>query len=171
MRDNPDLTLIVGGARSGKSAYAERLIRTSDPPWLYVATGQACDDEMKRRIAEHQARRDDQWQTVEAPLELAGIIESLPPGRPALIDCLTLWLTNHMMSGCDPEEAGPVLTTALASRSGPTIAVTNEVGQGIVPIDAMPRKFRDAAGELNQAVASVAGKVVLMVAGIPMRVK
>ncbi len=171
MPDNPDLTLIVGGARSGKSAHGERLIEALEPPWAYIATAQPFDDEMKQRIAAHSQRRDDRWQTIEAPLELASVITALPGGQPVLIDCLTLWLTNHLMAKNDLDQACHELTNALSARDGPIIVVTNEVGQGIVPMDSMSREFRDAAGRLNQTIAAISGSVVMMVAGIAMKVK
>ncbi len=159
----------MGGARSGKSAYAERLIATLPPPWVYCATAQALDEEMRERIAHHQARRAKGWTTVETPLGLAEVIAS--GTRPILVDCLTLWLTNIMLAGRDAEaETAKLLAAAQGSRA-PVVFVSNEVGLGIVPENALAREFRDRAGRLNQAVAAIANRVVFMAAGLPMVLK
>ncbi|MER8422254.1 bifunctional adenosylcobinamide kinase/adenosylcobinamide-phosphate guanylyltransferase [Mesorhizobium sp. M1403] len=165
------LTLIIGGARSGKSAHAERLVSACPAPWSYIATAQAYDEEMRERIALHRSRRRAGWTTIEAPLDLAGAIEALPDGQPVLIDCLTLWLTNHMLAEHDVEAECRRLADVLSRPRGPWFVVSNEVGQGIVPENALARRFRDAAGRLNQDVAAVADTVLLMVAGLPLRVK
>ncbi|MER8470728.1 bifunctional adenosylcobinamide kinase/adenosylcobinamide-phosphate guanylyltransferase [Mesorhizobium sp. M1328] len=165
------LTLIIGGARGGKSAHAERLVSACPAPWSYLATAQAYDEEMRERIALHRSRRGAGWTTIDAPLDLAGAIEALPDGQPVLIDCLTLWLTNHMLAEHDVEAECRRLADVLSRPRGPWFVVSNEVGQGIVPDNALARRFRDAAGRLNQDVASVADIVLLMVAGLPLRVK
>ncbi|UVC19035.1 bifunctional adenosylcobinamide kinase/adenosylcobinamide-phosphate guanylyltransferase [Mesorhizobium onobrychidis] len=165
------MTLVIGGARSGKSAYAERLVTACPAPWAYIATAQAYDDEMRERIALHRSRRDEGWTTIDAPLDLVGAIEALPDGRPVLIDCLTLWLTNHMLAEHDIEAECRWLADVLSRPRGPWFVVSNEVGQGIVPDNALARRFRDAAGRLHQQVAAVAGTVLLMVAGLPLKVK
>ncbi|TIT02914.1 bifunctional adenosylcobinamide kinase/adenosylcobinamide-phosphate guanylyltransferase [Mesorhizobium sp.] len=165
------LTLVIGGARSGKSAHAERLVTACPAPWTYIATAQAYDDEMRERIALHRSRRGDGWTTIDAPLDLVGAIEALPDGRPVLIDCLTLWLTNHMLAEHDFDAEGQRLADVLSRPRGPWFVVSNEVGQGIVPDNALARRFRDAAGRLNQQVAAIADTVLLMVAGLPLRVK
>ncbi|MER9415317.1 bifunctional adenosylcobinamide kinase/adenosylcobinamide-phosphate guanylyltransferase [Mesorhizobium sp. M0306] len=165
------LTLIIGGARPGKSAHAERLVSACPAPWSYLATAQAYDEEMRERIALHRSRRGAGWTTIDAPLDLAGAIEALPDGQPVLIDCLTLWLTNHMLAEHDVEAECRRLADVLSRPRGPWFVVSNEVGQGIVPDNALARRFRDAAGRLNQDVASVADIVLLMVAGLPLRVK
>lgn len=165
------LTLVLGGARSGKSRYAEALIAASPPPWIYVATGEAGDAEMASRIAEHRARRGAGWQTVEAPHDLAGALAAAPPATPVLVDCLTLWLTNLMLAEVDIEAEIARLERALAQRAGPVLLVANEVGLGIVPDNVLARRFRDAAGRLNQRLAAQADRVVLLVAGIAMKVK
>jgi adenosyl cobinamide kinase/adenosyl cobinamide phosphate guanylyltransferase len=161
---------VLGGARSGKSRHAEQLVTRHAAPWLYVATAQAFDDEMRVRIAEHQMRREAGWQTIEAPLDVAGAILA-DAGRPVLIDCLTLWLTNLMLGGHDIAAASAGLEAALDCRTGPTVLVSNEVGLGIVPETPLGRSFRDAAGRLNQRVAARADRVLFMVAGLPMTVK
>jgi adenosylcobinamide kinase/adenosylcobinamide-phosphate guanylyltransferase len=165
------LTLVLGGARSGKSRHAEALVRALPPPWLYMATGEARDEEMAARIAEHRARRGADWQTLEVPRALAGALACAPAGAAVLIDCLTLWLTNVMLAGADVDCEIARLEGALAARSGPTVLVANEVGLGIVPENALARRFRDAAGRLNQRLAAQADHVVLLVAGIPVKVK
>jgi len=162
------LTLVLGGARSGKSAHAEALITALPPPWVYVATAQAFDGEMRDRIAAHRARRAAGWETVESPLDLVG---PLATDRPVLVDCLTLWLTNLMLGGHDIAAATTALEAALESRAAPTVLVANEVGLGIVPDNALARAFRDAAGRLNQTIAARADTVLFLVAGLPMRVK
>ncbi|MFJ5367920.1 bifunctional adenosylcobinamide kinase/adenosylcobinamide-phosphate guanylyltransferase [Bosea sp. CER48] len=169
--DIPHLTLVLGGARSGKSRHAEALIEALPAPWTYIATAQAYDDEMRVRIAEHRARRPSGWQTVDAPLELAEAIEAQPAGRPILVDCLTLWLTNLILAERDTVAGREALIAACDRASAPLVLVGNEVGLGIVPENALARRFRDEAGRLHQALAARAAHVVFMVAGLPMRVK
>lgn len=171
MRDATGLTLVIGGARSGKSAHAEALIAALPPPWTYVATAQAFDDEMRERIALHRIRRDERWRTVDAPFDLASTLAEMAEGAPVLIDCLTLWLTNHMLAEHDLENESARLVGVLSRPRGPWFVVSNEVGLGIVPDNALARRFRDEAGRLNQRVAQIAGRVVFMVAGLPMQVK
>ena len=162
------LTLLLGGARSGKSRHGEALIAALPPPWVYVATAQPFDDEMRSRIAEHRARRGGFWQTVEAPFDLAA---ALATPHPALVDCLTLWLTNLMLAEHDIAAATAALDLALDERAAATVLVSNEVGLGIVPENALARRFRDEAGWLHQHLAARADRVLFMVAGLPMRVK
>jgi adenosylcobinamide kinase/adenosylcobinamide-phosphate guanylyltransferase len=165
------LTFVLGGARSGKSTHAETLVTALPAPWTYIATAQAFDGEMHERIALHRARREAGWETVDAPLDLVAALAALPDGRPVLVDCLTLWLTNQMLAEGDFEAEGKRLAGVLSRPRGPWFVVSNEVGLGIVPDNALARRFRDAAGRLNQAVAGVADEVLFMVAGLPMRVK
>lgn len=165
----PPLTLVLGGARSGKSSYAERLIGGSG---IYIATAQALDDEMAKRIAHHRAGRGDAWTTVEAPLELAAALKANGvAGRPILVDCLTLWLSNLMLAGRDVPAACAELVAVLPTLPGPVVLVSNEVGWGIVPDNALARAFRDHAGRLHQAIAGVAQRVVLVAAGLPLTMK
>lgn len=171
MPEHSVLTLVIGGVRSGKSAHAEQLVSTLPPPWTYIATAQAFDHEMRERIVLHQGRRDGRWRTVETPLDLAGTLSCLDESSPVLVDCLTLWLTNHMLAEHDLELECGRLVDVLAEPRGPWFLVSNEVGMGIVPDNALARRFRDEAGRLNQRVASIASRVILMVAGIPMQVK
>ncbi len=165
------LTLVLGGARSGKSRYAESLITALPPPWIYVATADAGDGEMAERIALHRARRAKEWQTLEAPDDLAGAVAGAESDVPILVDCLTLWLSNRMLAGTDVEAEAVKLERALASRQAPTVLVSNEVGFGIVPDNELARRFRDLQGRLNQRMAARAGRVILMVAGLPLTVK
>jgi adenosylcobinamide kinase/adenosylcobinamide-phosphate guanylyltransferase len=165
------VTLVLGGARSGKSRYAEGLITRSPKPWMYIATAEARDDEMANRIAAHQARRGADWQTVEAPHDLPDAIAQAPANAALLVDCLTLWLSNLMEGGSDIEAQIVRLQGSLTGRAGPTVLVSNEVGLGIVPNNALARRFRDLQGQLNQRMAAQAPRVVMMVAGIPIAVK
>jgi adenosylcobinamide kinase / adenosylcobinamide-phosphate guanylyltransferase len=165
------LTFLLGGARSGKSLHAEKLITALPAPWIYVATAQAYDDEMRERIAHHQTRRDAGWQTLDAPLDLADVLRSIQPGKPVLLDCLTLWLSNVMLAERDVQQAVADLCTVLQSPTGPWFVVSNEVGLSIVPENALARRFRDEQGRLNQKVAAVADEVLFLVAGLPMKVK
>ena len=165
------LTFVLGGARSGKSQFAERIISAMAPPWHYMATAQSYDDEMSARIATHQARRGEGWVMHEAPLELAQYLSAIPAGQPVLVDCLTLWLTNTLLAGHPVDKAIGELLDVLAALPGPCFVVSNEVGLGIVPGNALARQFRDHAGRLHQRVAALADRVVFMVAGLPMEVK
>jgi adenosyl cobinamide kinase/adenosyl cobinamide phosphate guanylyltransferase len=165
------LTLVLGGARSGKSRHAESLITACRPPWVYVATAEPLDDEMRARIAEHRARRGADWRTIEAPRDLAGALDMNAAGGAVLVDCLTLWLSNLMLADADIEAESVRLETVLAAIAGPVVLVSNEVGLGIVPDNALARRFRDAQGRLNQRIAARADRVVLMVAGLPLVVK
>ena len=171
MPDRGHLTFVLGGARSGKSTHAEKLISGSPAPWLYVATAQAFDEEMRERIAQHRARRGEGWTTAEAPLDLAAALAGAPERQPVLVDCLTLWLSNHMLAGHDVDAESDRLAAVLARPRGPWFVVSNEVGLGVVPDNALGRRFRDAQGRLNRQVAEAADRVVLMVAGLPMQVK
>ena len=171
MRDAPTLTFVLGGARSGKSRHAEAIVESCTPPWIYLATAQSFDAEMVARIAQHRARRSQHWQTHETPIEIADFLAQVPEGRPLLLDCATLWLTNVMLAERDVEEDCRRLVDALQKPRGPWVVVSNEVGSGIVPEHALARRFADEAGKLNQAIAAGADTVLLMVAGIAMRVK
>ena len=164
------LTLILGGARSGKSRRAEALVTALPPPWLYVATATAGDAEMAARIAAHRAARGAGWRTIEVPHDLAGALRQAG-AVPVLVDCLTLWLSNLMLAGADVPAARDALLDALAARTAPTVLVGNEVGLGIVPDNALARAFRDEAGRLHQALAARAQHVLFMVAGLALTMK
>jgi adenosylcobinamide kinase / adenosylcobinamide-phosphate guanylyltransferase len=168
----PPVTLVLGGARSGKSRYAERLAEAAAPAGTYCATAQVGDAEMAQRIAAHRARRGAFWRTVEAPLAIAPVIAGEPGlDRPLLIDCLTLWLSNLLLASWPIEEETAVLCNALQLTAGPVVLVANEVGMGLVPETPLGRQFRDAAGRLNQDVAAVADRVVFIAAGLPLVLK
>ncbi len=166
------LTLILGGARSGKSAHAESLVAGAPGDLVYIATGEAGDAEMAARIERHKARRGARWRTVEEPLDLAGALgREAGAGAVVLIDCLTLWLSNVMAAGRDAQAEESRLVGVLAGVAAPIVVVANEVGLGIVPDNALAREFRDSAGRLNQAVAGVADRVVFVAAGLPLTLK
>lgn len=165
------LTLVLGGARSGKSRYAESLIARLPQPWIYIATAEARDDEMAARVAAHRAHREAGWQTVEAPHAVPEALTQAPAEAAVLVDCLTLWLTNVMLGSFDVENGTEKLEDALRAREGQTVLVSNEVGLGIVPDSELGRRFRDAQGILNQRMAALSDRVVLMVAGLPVSVK
>jgi adenosylcobinamide kinase/adenosylcobinamide-phosphate guanylyltransferase len=165
------ITFVLGGARSGKSRYAERLVTARPRPWVYIATAEARDDEMAARIAEHKARREAGWQTIEAPHEVPQALDAAPPEAAVLVDCLTLWLSNVMHGAFDVGKITLRLEDALLRRKGTTVLVSNEVGLGIVPDNALGRVFRDTQGTLNQRLAAIASRVVLVVAGQPLFVK
>lgn len=168
----PPVTLVLGGARSGKSAYAERLVEESGLTPVYLATATAGDGEMSDRIRAHQSRRGEHWQTVEAPLGLVpAIAEHSTPQSAILVDCLTLWLSNLMTLSRDIAEETATLISGLATLPGPVVFVTNEVGLGIVPANDLAREFRDHAGHLNQAVALASDRTVMMISGLPMILK
>jgi adenosylcobinamide kinase / adenosylcobinamide-phosphate guanylyltransferase len=165
------MTLVLGGARSGKSRYAEGLVKACPPPWLYVATAEALDAEMAERIATHRARRGAPWQTIEAPHDLVGALDAAPRETPVLVDCLTLWLSNRLLAEADMDVEIDRLEAALERRDSMRVLVCNEVGSGIVPDNALARRFRDLQGQLNQRIAACADHVVLVVAGLPLTLK
>jgi adenosylcobinamide kinase/adenosylcobinamide-phosphate guanylyltransferase len=168
----PPVTLVLGGARSGKSRYAERLIEDAANCGTYCATAEAGDAEMAERIAVHRARRGRFWHTVETPLALAqAIADETERERPLLIDCLTLWLSNLLLAGKQPDAEAAALCNALRKAAGPVVLVSNEVGMGLVPETALGRRFRDAAGRLNQEMAALADHVVFVAAGLPLVLK
>jgi len=167
----PRLSFVLGGARSGKSAHAEAVVQSLPAPWIYVATAQAFDSEMEARIYEHRARRPEGWITRDAPLALPEALREGPAGAPILVDCLTLWVTNLILAERDVVAAGAALEAACHDAPGPVVLVSNEVGLGIVPDNALARRFRDDAGRLHQRLAAAADSVTFMVAGLPMTVK
>lgn len=165
-------TLVLGGQRSGKSAYAERLVEAQPGTCVYLATAQPHDGEMARRIAEHQARRGGRWATVEEPLDLPGALaEAAGPDRTVLVDCLTLWLSNLLGHERDVAGERSRLCDLLARLDGPAVLVSNEVGQGVIPDNKLARSFVDEAGRLHQAVAAAAARVVFVTAGLPQTLK
>lgn len=167
----PPLTLVVGGARSGKSAFAEGLVTASGRARRYIATAEAWDDEMRDRIARHQSDRGPAWTTIEAPLDLAAALAGARSDEAVLVDCATLWLTNHLLAEHDLAAETAGLLAALAASPAPVVIVSNETGWGIVPENALARRFRDEQGRLNQRLAAVSGLVVTVIAGLPMVLK
>jgi adenosylcobinamide kinase/adenosylcobinamide-phosphate guanylyltransferase len=166
--------LILGGARSGKSTYAESIITALPPPYMYIATAQILDDEMRARVRAHRNRRNTDWETIEAPFNLIEALRaSNPQRRPVLVDCLTLWLSNLILgpSPLSPPEAVQDLCDLLPTLPFPVLLVSNEVGTGIVPDNALARQFRDLAGTTNQKVALACSSVTMVVAGLPLRLK
>lgn len=173
MSDISRAVLVLGGARSGKSAFAERLVLSSEGVAHYVATGRAWDEEMKSRIASHRLQRGDQWITHEEPLHLVDTLERLDDAsNTILVDCLTLWVTNMMMEeGRDVESAFLPLIEHVAKAKAKIVFVSNEVGLGIVPENRMARDFRDHAGRLHQRIAAAASEVYFIAAGLPLKMK
>jgi len=167
----PRLSLVVGGARSGKSGLAERLVSGSGLGRRYIATAQAWDDEMRDRIARHRADRGEGWITVEAPLDLVAALAGARQDEAVLVDCATLWLSNHLLADHDLAAESRALLAALDACAAPVVVVSNEVGWGIVPENALARAFRDAQGRLNQQIAAQAGLVVGVMAGLPLVLK
>lgn len=168
------VTLVLGGARAGKSAYAERLIVEALAPGetaLYIATGEARDAEMAERIAHHRARRGANWRTEEVPTALPDALRRAAPGAPILVDCLTLWITNLILAEHDIAAATNDLLDALLDARSAVALVSNEVGLGIVPDNALARAFRDHAGRLHQSIAEIADRVVFVAAGLPLVLK
>ncbi|WP_420854584.1 bifunctional adenosylcobinamide kinase/adenosylcobinamide-phosphate guanylyltransferase [Sneathiella marina] len=168
----PDISLILGGARSGKSRFAEDLVTQKNLTRIYLATAQSYDEEMAARIAKHRSDRGRQWTTIEEPLEL---LKSLQQNSSVeniiLVDCLTLWVSNLMGEGLSVEEAVDQLIDGLCCVDGPVVFVSNEVGQGIVPDNAMAREFRDHAGRLHQRLAAKAKSVYFITAGLAQKLK
>lgn len=168
------LTFVLGGARSGKSRYAESVVATLPPPWRppwgYIATAEAGDEEMAARISMHRERRDSCWRTIEAPREIAAALAECETTS-VLVDCLTLWLSNLMLAHADIDREIGGLEKALLAMKVPVVLVANEVGLGIVPEHPLGRQFRDWQGVLNQRMAAQSDRVILMVAGLPLVIK
>ncbi len=168
----PPVTLVLGGARSGKSGFAEGLVAGHRRGCVYLATAEIHDEEMRARVRLHRSRRDAQWRTVEAPLEIAKtLVAETEQGAAVLVDCLTLWLSNLMHATRDPEAETGALLRALGQVAGPVVFVANEVGLGIVPDNKLARDFRDHAGRMNQRIAAEADAVFFITAGLPMKLK
>lgn len=163
--------LVTGGARSGKSSFAEKRTKQLGSSLMYIATSEIIDSEMEKRVAEHQARRGSEWQTLHAPLKLTEALSEIDGKGPCLVDCLTIWLNNLIFHNEDTIVATKELIKVLEQRSDPVVLVTNEVGSGIVPENALARRFRDEAGRMNQIISQVADEVYLSVSGIPLQIK
>ena len=164
--------LILGGARSGKSAYAQVLAEACSPERLYLATGAPGDEEMAARIARHQADRGAGWKTLEEPLEVASaLLTHAQANRVVVVDCLTLWLSNLMLAGRDPGVAVTALAEAIGALPGPVVLVSNEVGMGLVPDHKLGREFRDWQGRVNREIGAACDAVIFVVAGLPLQLK
>ena len=167
----PDLTLVLGGAASGKSAFAETLARRSGSRLIYLATAQAFDDEMHEKVRRHKEMRGDGWTTIEAPLNLVPALGAATDRDVVLLDCATLWLSNHLLAESDLSAAEASLMSALDDSNAPVIVVSNEVGMSVVPDNRLARRFQTSQGRLNQKLASRAELVVFVVAGLPQVLK
>lgn len=167
----PMRTLVLGGASSGKSAYAEKLCVESALDRVYIATAEAYDDEMREKIARHRDQRGPDWVTIEAPRTAADAISGTGPGQIVLLDCVTFWLSNHLLAESDLEQECAGLLAAFRNCPSHLIVVTNEVGQGVVPDSSLGRRFRDWQGRLNQQLADEADRVVAVMAGLPLELK
>ncbi|MBY6083447.1 bifunctional adenosylcobinamide kinase/adenosylcobinamide-phosphate guanylyltransferase [Ruegeria arenilitoris] len=168
---HPDLTFVLGGAASGKSAFAEQLAVSTGKTRVYLATSQVFDDEMRLKIRRHVDQRGDGWATIEAPMDLRPALAGLSRAQVCLIDCATMWLSNHLLADSDLEQEQAALLAALRACTAQIVIVSNEVGHGIVPDNALARKFREAQGRLNIALAAQADLVVQVIAGLPQVLK
>ena len=167
----PGLTIVLGGAASGKSAFAEQLVSGTGRGRVYLATAQAMDQEMQEKINKHKEMRGNGWRTIEAPLDVGRELAAISGDQAVLLDCATMWLSNHFMAENDLAEAEANLMAGLALCSAPVVVVSNEVGQSVVPDTALGRNFREAQGQLNQKLAARAGLVVNVIAGLPQVLK
>lgn len=167
----PNSTFVLGGAASGKSFWAEELVKSYDTSMTYIATGQVFDSEVAAKVEIHKNRRDDRWLTVEEPFDLTAPLDAARPDQVILIDCATMWLTNHLTAQRDIGQAQATLLSALRRCAAPWVIVSNEVGHGIVPDNALARQFREAQGRLNIALAAQAELAVQVVAGLPLVLK
>lgn len=167
----PGVTFILGGAASGKSEFAEELVKSSGLPMVYIATSQVLDAEMETKRARHAARRGPGWTLIEASADTEAALAGLPQGSAALLDCATMWLANRMEQGADLEAATAALIAAIDACPARLVIVSNETGQGIVPENALARRFREAQGRLNIRLAARADLAVQVVAGLPLVLK
>ena len=167
----PHLNFVVGGAASGKSAFAEKLTRAAQKPKVYIATLQPFDTEMQDKVSQHQNDRGPDWTTIEAHLDVARPIATADPDHIILLDCVTLWLTNVILAEMDVDAEIDKLVRALAAAPCDMVVVSNEVGMGIVPDNALSRKFRNAQGKINRMIAAEAETVLTVIAGLPLALK
>ncbi|WP_050525169.1 bifunctional adenosylcobinamide kinase/adenosylcobinamide-phosphate guanylyltransferase [Pseudorhodobacter ferrugineus] len=165
------LTLVTGGAKSGKSRFAEGLVVQSGRPRVYIATAQIWDEEMRVKVDTHREGRGPNWQTVEAPRDVGAALATVSPDAVVLLDCATMWLTNVMLADGDIEAEAAGMLAALAACPAPVVVVTNELGWSIVPDNALARRFQNAQGRLNQQLAAQAGLVVAVISGLPVVLK
>jgi len=167
----PKVTLVLGGASSGKSAFAENLVKTRSGQHVYIASAQAFDDEMAAKIDRHRAQRSSEWNTIEVPFDVTAQLAKFSVGEVVLFDCATLWLSNHLIADHDVSAEQDALISALVSCDAHVVVVSNEVGHGVVPEHTLSRRFRDAQGKLNQKIAQSADLVVTVIAGLPLVLK
>jgi len=167
----PKLTMVIGGAASGKSVYAERLIMAANAPRSYIATAQAFDDEMRDKVTKHKAQRGADWDTYEAPFKPWEPLQKIDAAHVTLLDCATFWLSNMLLTEADLKTEKTHFLNGLKAAKGPVVIVTNEVGQGVVPDNKLARQFRQAQGELNQDIAALCDLAVLVTAGLPLALK
>ncbi|WP_139193979.1 bifunctional adenosylcobinamide kinase/adenosylcobinamide-phosphate guanylyltransferase [Pseudorhodobacter antarcticus] len=167
----PPLTLVTGGAKSGKSGFAEGLVVGSGRARVYVATAQVWDAEMRVKVDAHRVDRGPDWRLVEAPRDISAALAEVGPKEVALLDCATMWLTNTMLAQADMDAEMDGFMAALAGCAAPVVVVTNELGWSIVPDNALARRFRDAQGRLNQRLSAQAGLVVAVISGLPLVLK
>lgn len=167
----PSLSLILGGAASGKSAFAETLVRRTGRGLVYFATARAQDDEMREKVMRHRELRGEGWRTIEEPFDVGRTLAAISGDNAVLLDCATMWLSNHLLAGNDLAEAEAGLMAGLALCAAPVVIVSNEVGLSVVPENALARQFREEQGRLNQKLAAKAGLVVNVVAGLPQVLK
>lgn len=165
------LTLVLGGAGSGKSQWAETLVREASEDRIYIATARVWDDEMRQKVDRHRVQRGPGWKTIEAPMHIERALMQTKPQQVVLLDCATMWLSNHLLEENDLAEEEHRLLESLAKCPGSVVVVSNEVGMSVVPENALARRFRDAQGALNQKLAARAGLVVAVMAGLPMVLK
>lgn len=167
----PKLTLVLGGASSGKSTFAEGLARNSGRALTYLATAEIHDDEMREKVRKHREMRGSGWKTIEAPLDLAPALSQAMSEDVVLLDCATMWLSNHLLAEHDLKSAETGLMAALSEARAPVIVVSNEVGLSVVPENRLARRFQNAQGRLNQTLAAQAGLAVNVIAGLPLVLK
>lgn len=167
----PKLSFVLGGAASGKSAFAEGLVVQTGAPRVYLATSEIYDEEMRAKVDAHLEMRGQNWRTIEAPRALGPALASVTANEVVLLDCATMWLSNHLMSESDLEVETDSLLEAIHGCDGRVVVVSNEVGMGIVPENKLARRFRDLQGKLNQRLAAEADLAVFVVAGLPMVLK
>jgi adenosylcobinamide kinase/adenosylcobinamide-phosphate guanylyltransferase len=167
----PKLTLVLGGAASGKSAFAEALLKRGGRGLTYFATAQIFDDEMRDKVSRHKVMRGGAWHTIEEPLEVGPALNRIDESQAVLLDCATMWLSNHLLAESDMPKAESALFDGLAKCPAPVIVVSNEVGHSVVPENALARRFRQAQGELNQKLAGESELVVNVIAGLPQVLK
>lgn len=167
----PGISLVIGGAASGKSSFAETLVTGTGRSRVYLATAQAFDEEMREKLARHRDRRGSGWRTVEEPFDVGRALAGISGDSAVLLDCATMWLSNHLLAENDLAEAEAGLMAGLALCAAPVVIVSNEVGASVVPENAMARRFREQQGRLNQRLAAKAGLVVNVIAGLPQVLK